>query len=70
MTGAHDMKEMHDAGALTITQDETSCVVYGMPKEAFKFGGVDSILPLSAIPQLITQAPTRGCLKRPELELT
>jgi two-component system chemotaxis response regulator CheB len=41
-----------------------------MPKEAVKLGGVDGILPLSAIPQLIMQAPTRGCLKRPELEST
>ncbi len=62
--GAHGMKEMHDAGALTIAQDETSCVVYGMPKEAVKLGAVDGILPLSAIPQLIMQAPTRALFKK------
>jgi two-component system chemotaxis response regulator CheB len=62
--GAHGMKEMHDAGALTIAQDEASCVVYGMPKEAIKIGGVDGILPLSAIPQLIMQAPTRALFKK------
>ncbi|MGZ5050988.1 MAG: protein-glutamate methylesterase/protein-glutamine glutaminase [Methylobacter sp.] len=62
--GAHGMKEMHDAGALTIAQDEASCVVYGMPKEAVKLGGVDGILPLSAIPQLIMQAPTRALFKK------
>ena len=62
--GAHGLKEMHDAGALTIAQDETSCVVYGMPKEAVKLGGVDGILPLSAIPQLIMQAPTRAMFKK------
>ncbi|MCK9396358.1 MAG: chemotaxis response regulator protein-glutamate methylesterase [Methylobacter sp.] len=62
--GAHGMKEMHDAGALTIAQDEASCVVYGMPKEAVKLGAVDGILPLSAIPQLIMQAPTRALFKR------
>lgn len=58
--GAHGMKEMHDAGALTIAQDEASCVVYGMPKEAVKLGGVDATLPLSSIPQLIMQAPSRA----------
>lgn len=62
--GAHGMKEMHDAGALTIAQDEASCVVYGMPKEAVKLGAVDGILPLSAIPQLIMQAPTRILFKK------
>ncbi len=62
--GALGMKEMHDMGALTIAQDEASCVVYGMPKEAVKLGGVDGILPLSAIPQLIMQAPTRALFKK------
>jgi two-component system chemotaxis response regulator CheB len=58
--GAHGMKEMHEAGALTIAQDEASCIVYGMPKEAVKLGGVDASLPLSSIPQLIMQAPSRA----------
>lgn len=62
--GAHGMKEMHEAGALTIAQDEASCVVYGMPKEAVKLGAIDGILPLSAIPQLIMQAPTRALFKK------
>ncbi|TRX02120.1 protein-glutamate methylesterase/protein-glutamine glutaminase [Candidatus Methylobacter oryzae] len=68
--GAHGMKEMHDAGALTIAQDETSCIVYGMPKEAVKLGAVDGILPLSAIPQLIMQAPTRALFKNNKAELS
>ena len=62
--GALGMKEMHNAGALTIAQDEASCVVYGMPKEAVKLGGVDGILPLSAIFQIIMQAPTRALFKK------
>lgn len=62
--GALGMKEMHNAGALTIAQDEASCVVYGMPKEAVKLGGVDGILPLSAILQIIMQAPTRALFKK------
>jgi two-component system chemotaxis response regulator CheB len=47
--GAHGMKEMHDAGARTIAQDEASCVVFGMPNEAIKQGGVDKVLPLDKI---------------------
>ena len=58
--GAHGLKELHDTGALTIAQDEASCVVYGMPKEAVKLGGTDGELPLSAIPELIIQSPSRS----------
>ena len=47
--GAHGMLEMKQAGAATIAQDEASCVVFGMPKEAIKLGGVDRVLPLSAM---------------------
>ena len=47
--GARGLKEMHDAGAYTLAQDEASCVVYGMPKEAVKHGGVDRSLPLTAL---------------------
>jgi two-component system chemotaxis response regulator CheB len=52
--GARGMKEMHDAGAKTIAQDEASCVVFGMPKEAIKLGGVDQTLALGNIPMAIT----------------
>jgi two-component system chemotaxis response regulator CheB len=48
--GARGLKEMHDAGAFTVAQDEASCVVYGMPKEAVKLGGVDRSASLQAIP--------------------
>lgn len=48
--GASGMLEMHDAGAFTITQDEASSVVYGMPKEAVKCGAVDKIISLGEIP--------------------
>lgn len=51
--GAKGLKEMHDAGAWTIGQDEDSCVVYGMPKEAVKLGAVDKVLPLKNIPEAI-----------------
>jgi two-component system chemotaxis response regulator CheB len=51
--GAREMLTMKQAGAFTIAQDEASCVVFGMPKEAIKLGGVDKILPLSEIPSAI-----------------
>jgi len=44
--GAVGMNEMHEAGAHTFAQDEASCVVFGMPKEAIAHGGVDDIVPL------------------------
>jgi two-component system chemotaxis response regulator CheB len=47
--GAKGMLEMQEAGAYTIAQDEASCVVFGMPQEAIKLGGVDRILPLTNI---------------------
>jgi two-component system chemotaxis response regulator CheB len=51
--GARGLKEMHDAGAKTIAQDEASCVVFGMPKEAIKLGAVDLTLALDQIPAAI-----------------
>jgi two-component system chemotaxis response regulator CheB len=48
--GAQGMLAMKKAGARTIAQDEASCVVFGMPKEAICLGAVDRVLPLSAIP--------------------
>lgn len=51
--GADGLKLMRDQGASTIGQDEQSCVVYGMPCEAFKRGAVEHVCPLSAIPDKI-----------------
>ena len=47
--GAAGLLEMRQAGAQTVAQDEESCVVFGMPKEAIKRGGVARTLPLTAI---------------------
>jgi two-component system, chemotaxis family, protein-glutamate methylesterase/glutaminase len=47
--GARGMLEMKEAGAITIAQDEKSCVIFGMPKEAIKMNAVDKILPLEKI---------------------
>jgi two-component system, chemotaxis family, protein-glutamate methylesterase/glutaminase len=51
--GARGLLAMHDNGAHTIAQDEKSCVIFGMPKEAIALGGVDQILPLSQIGRAI-----------------
>jgi two-component system chemotaxis response regulator CheB len=53
--GAAGLLEMRKAGAQTIAQDEESCVVFGMPKEAIKRGGVLKIVTLSAISREIMQ---------------
>jgi two-component system chemotaxis response regulator CheB len=47
--GARGMLEMKQAGAKTIAQDEATCVVFGMPKEAIKLGGVDKVTALQNI---------------------
>jgi two-component system chemotaxis response regulator CheB len=51
--GARGMKELHDSGAQTIAQNEETCVVYGMPKEAVNLGAIDHIVSLDKIPELI-----------------
>ena len=51
--GADGMLKMKEAGAKTIAQDEKSCVVFGMPKEAIAAGGVDEVVPLNRIAERI-----------------
>ncbi len=51
--GAQGMLAMKKAGAHTLAQDEASCVVFGMPKEAIRLGAVDRVLALSAMPGAI-----------------
>jgi len=58
--GAQGMLEMKQAGAKTIAQDEGSCVVFGMPKEAIKLGAVDRVAPLDRIPQEIVRSLQAG----------
>lgn len=58
--GARGLKELHDTGALTVAQDENSCVVYGMPKEAVKLGATDGEVTLMSIPDLIIRVPNRA----------
>lgn len=53
--GAQGMLEMKNNGAFNIAQDEKSCVVFGMPKEAIKLGGVNKVESLENIPSLIVK---------------
>jgi two-component system chemotaxis response regulator CheB len=57
--GAQGLCEMKDAGAATIAQDEASCVVFGMPKEAISRGAVDIVVPLERIASAALSAHTR-----------
>jgi len=59
--GAAGMLEMRKAGSFNIAQDEASCVVFGMPREAIAAGGVDEILPVTEItPRLLRQLAQMG----------
>jgi two-component system chemotaxis response regulator CheB len=51
--GARGLREMRDAGAHTLAQDEATCVVFGMPKEAIRLEAAVRIVPLETIPGLI-----------------
>lgn len=62
--GARGLKELLDAGGSTIAQDETSCVVFGMPREAIRLGAAQHVLPLASFPSAILEW-SQGALKRP-----
>lgn len=47
--GAAAMREMKDAGSYNYVQDEASCIVFGMPREAIAHGAADEVLPLGQI---------------------
>lgn len=53
--GARGMLEMKQSGAFTIAQDESTSVVFGMPREAINFNAVDQVLPLGQIPNALLQ---------------
>ena len=58
--GARGMKVLHDCGARCIAQNEETCVVFGMPKEAIKLQAVDDVLPLEQIARAILQFDSRA----------
>jgi len=60
--GAAGMLSLLHAGAETIAQDEHSCVVFGMPREAIRLGAAQSVLPLTQIGARIERFATRGAL--------
>ncbi|CAG9185318.1 protein-glutamate methylesterase/protein-glutamine glutaminase [Cupriavidus pampae] len=51
--GAQGMLRMRDAGAYNLAQDEQSCIVFGMPKEAIATGGVHEVVPLHSMSQRV-----------------
>ena len=51
--GAKGLLAMRQQGAHTLAQDEASCVVFGMPKEAIKLGAADSVMDLVDIPSKV-----------------
>lgn len=53
--GARGLKEMHTQGAITYAQDEATCVVFGMPREAIGMGAVKEVLALDRIPEIIAR---------------
>ncbi|AOE83984.1 protein-glutamate methylesterase/protein-glutamine glutaminase [Pseudomonas sp. TCU-HL1] len=59
--GARGLLEIREAGGYTVAQDEASCVVYGMPREAAEIGAAEDVLALEEIaPALLAQARRRG----------
>jgi two-component system chemotaxis response regulator CheB len=58
--GAQGLLKMKDAGAVTIAQDEASCVVFGMPREAIRMGAAARVLPLDRIGAAILSAAARS----------
>jgi two-component system chemotaxis response regulator CheB len=58
--GARGMLEMKQAASFTIAQDESTCVVFGMPREAILLNAVDQVLPLDQIPLVLMQKLSRG----------
>ena len=58
--GARAMKALHDLGARTIAQDEATCVVFGMPKEAIALGAVDEVLPIGQVARAILAFDARA----------
>jgi two-component system chemotaxis response regulator CheB len=63
--GAQGLLRMRQAGAHTIAQDEASCVVFGMPREAIALGAAASVLPLDRIADAVLNARTGNAASIP-----
>ena len=62
--GAQGLLKMRQAGARTIAQNEATCVVYGMPREAVELGAAAQVLPLPAIAEAMLAARSRRVIYR------
>ena len=62
--GAEGLLEMKRAGSITIAQDEATCVVFGMPKEAIELGAVDEVIPLERIATTLLRRAEAAVLAR------
>jgi len=62
--GARAMKVLRDAGSWNVVQDEASCVVFGMPKEAIARGGAAHVAPLLKMPTLVIECLERVATRR------
>jgi two-component system chemotaxis response regulator CheB len=58
--GANGLLRMRQAGARTLGQDEQSCVVYGMPREAALIGALDEVASLNELPRRVLAALGRA----------
>jgi two-component system chemotaxis response regulator CheB len=58
--GAKGLLALREAGAHTIAQDEASCVVFGMPREAIRLGAAAQVLPLADVPREVVRAFARA----------
>jgi two-component system chemotaxis response regulator CheB len=63
--GAQGMKRMKEKGCYNIAQDEATCVIFGMPREAIRAGAVDQVLPLDRIAAALLNACARAANERP-----
>jgi two-component system chemotaxis response regulator CheB len=58
--GARGLLELKEAGAVTFAQDEKSCVVFGMPREAIALGAATHVIPLDQVPRAVLSAHARA----------
>lgn len=65
--GAQGLLEMREAGAATLAQDEASCVVFGMPKEAIERGAAGRTVSLAALPEVIQELSRAPYGRRPTI---
>jgi two-component system chemotaxis response regulator CheB len=63
--GAQGLLAMHQAGARTLVQDESSCVVFGMPREAIRLGAAEKVVSLDQMPRWILKMMSRHDAPRP-----